>query len=447
MKTNVVRSGVLLLAALLPPTAWAQPNLPQINVPPPPPPPANPVKKAVDEFFSSVKNRVIADADKLDQWKRDADAAASKTASDFASCPSPDAQALYDDLKAKRQKAVAVREAAARTVADADRALADCLRNWPDGPGPGGSPPSPCRASYSGLPFVGIREAASIAINRLDLALAAIRALKCIAGCDAYVNIVAPSCGPEIVNAMKKGAPAGMAVAPAGFAAIGAPGGETIDVCVAWDRGSLSANWDLGDGQLSAGVKAKLPKCAKWEKIPIRWCSNWDVKLIFPKLKSLKLIPPEVSVGDVTLEVPRRDVGYVTVGRALACDQPVLACKRAAGNFAFDTGADPLTALRGLQSKCTESATIGCSQPPFGLAVEQHSASIPDPVHAKLSWRGAKFKPGSIELDLTKGEFSAACKATGGPGSAGGANVDCKPAVFQTPFCKQPRFGTLVGNP
>lgn len=432
-----------LVAVLAAPAAWAQPNIPN-----PVQQAGNAAKKAVDDFFSDLKNRAIADGDKVGQWKQDAEAAARKTAADFASCPSPDAQALYDDLKAKRQKALSVREAAARAISDADRALSDCLRTWPDGPG--GVPASPCRASYNNLPFRGIRDAAQAAMDALDRALAALRALKCVAGCDAYVNIVYPTCLTEVVNAIGKGGQAGMAVAFEGAraaeAALGGRGG-TLDICVAWDPGSFSANWDSGDGQLSAGVKAKLPKCTRWEKIPVSWCTNWDVTLILPRLKAAKLVPPEVALGDVKLDVPRRDVSWTTVSKAPGCDQPVQVCKRASGNLTFDTGADPLTALRSLQGKCTESATIGCGQPPFGLAADRHTATIPDPAHAKLSWGGGKIKPGSIVVDLTKGEFSVACKTTGGPGAPGGAGFDCKPEVLQTRFCKQPRWGSLVGNP
>src|SRR5664279_442232 len=185
MKSFARKPGTVLLFGLLLAAFRAPSQLPDvgkaINQA------AGSVKKGVDDFFSDVKNRTIAGANQIDQWRRDADAAARKKVTDFASCPSPDAQRLYDELKGKRDQAQATRNQAAQAVADADAALANCMRTWPDGPN--GVPASPCRATYGGLPFKGIRDSAQAAVDSLNAAMNALKALKCIAGCDASLNI------------------------------------------------------------------------------------------------------------------------------------------------------------------------------------------------------------------------------------------------------------------
>ncbi|HEY3351516.1 MAG TPA: hypothetical protein VGM13_17195 [Thermoanaerobaculia bacterium] len=413
---------------------------------------AGTVKKAVEDFFSDVKNRTIAGANQLDQWSRDAAAAAQKTVADFASCPSPDAQRLYDDLKAKRNEAQTTRNNAAQAVADADAALTNCLRTWPDGPG--GVPASPCRATYTGLPFKGIRDAAQAAVDSLNAAMNALKALKCITGCNRTAGAEYPSCalagspagGPVHVSV---GGAAASAARPAMIGSSALASGNGFDVCVEWDPGSFKAVWNPGPDGVQAGADIRFPKCKRTVHVPGTICTSWDITLILPKLKELKLVPIEVQPGDLKIELSNQTISYVTVEQAPSCSQEALLCTRISTGYFAPNALQPLDLARAMGSLCSDRTFVGCLQPPFGLVVVNKTASVPDPSQGTVSWKGPKIKVGSVKVDFTRPEFSIACRQQGaGPITGGAPSVNCSTKHVDLPFiCLEPRWGGVVGNP
>ena len=435
-------SRLLLVAlAFAASAAWAQPNLPNV------------AKKAVGDFFSAVKNRVIADADKVDQWRNDATAAARKTATDFASCPSPDAQRLYDDMKSKRDKAQATQTQANQAVAAADAALQSCLSAWPDVPG--GSLPSPCHATYTGLPFKGIRDAAQAAVDALNAAMNALKALKCIAGCNKTAGVDYPSCALAGVHG---GGTVNVNVG--GMTAAGLQGAATVnqnlslgngfDVCVEWDPGSFSPIWNPGPSGVQAGVDIRYPKCKRTVHVPGSICTAWDITLVLPKLRELKLVPPEVVAGELKIEVATQNISYVTVEQAPSCTKEVVLCTGiSAGCFAPPPALHPADIAKAMGALCTDKTFVGCAQPAFGLVVVNKTASVPDPSQGTVTWKGPKLKAGSIKVDFTRPEFSIACRTHGaGPNTGGAPSVTCSNKHLDLPFiCLEPRFASIVGNP
>ena len=452
MKSFARRSGTILSFALLLAALRAPSQLPDvgkaINQG------TGAAKKAVDDFFSEVRNRTIAGANQLDQWRRDAAAAAQKKATDFASCPSPDAQRLYDELKGKRDQAQATRNQAAQALADADAALANCLRTWPDGPN--GVPPSPCRASYGGLPFRGIRDTAQSAVNELNAEMNVLKALKCITGCNRNAGVDYPSCtlagapggGPVHVNV--SGATAA-AARPAMVGSSALASGSGFDVCVEWDPGSFKPVWNPGPDGVQAGVDLKYPKCKRTVHVPGTICTSWDINLIFPKLKELKLVPPDVQPGDLKIELATQTISYVTVEQAPSCGQEAVLCTGVTTGFVVMPPAIlPADLARSLGPLCRDRTFMGCLQPAFGLNVVTKTASVPDPSQGTVSWKGPKLKsPGSVKIDFTRPEFSIACRQQGpGPNTGGAPSVNCSTKHVDLPFlCLDPRWGSVVGNP
>jgi hypothetical protein len=452
MKSVVKKSGTVLLFGLLLAAFRAPSQLPDIGkaidqgV--------GTVKKAAEDFFSDVKNRVIAGANQVEQWRNDARAAGRKTVTDFASCPSPDAQALYDDLKGRRDQAQATRNQANQAVTDADAALRNCLGTWPDAPGL----PSPCRATYTGLPFKGIRDSAQAAVDALNAAMNALKALKCITGCNRTAGVDYPSCalagapagGPVNVNV------GGMTAAAAHPAAIGNSAlalNQGFDVCVEWDPGSFKPVWNPGADGVQAGVDVRFPKCKRTVHIPGSICTSWDVTLVLPKLKELRLVPLDVQAGDLKIEVATQNISYVTVGSAPSCSQEAVLCTGLRPGLIMKAvlGGGPLELVRTMGSLCQDKTFVGCLQPAFGLVVVNKTASVPDPSQGTVSWkdRGMKLKGGSTKIDFTRPEFAIACRQQGpGPNTGGVPSLNCSTKHVDLPFlCLDPRWGNVVGNP
>ncbi|MDL2718730.1 MAG: hypothetical protein PT977_13340 [Acidobacteriota bacterium] len=451
MKSFARKSGTVILFGLLLAAFRAPSQLPDVgkavNQA------AGTVKKAVDDFFSDVKNRTIAGAGQIGQWSRDAAAAGQKMATDFASCPSPDAQRLYDDLKAKRNEAQTTRNQAAQAVADADAALAKCLRTWPDGPN--GVPASPCRATYGGLPFKGIRDSAQAAVDAFNASMNALKALKCITGCNRTAGVDYPSCalagapggGPVHVNVGGMTA-AGAHPAPIGNSALAL--GNGFDVCVEWDPGAFRPVWNPGPDGVQAGVDVKFPKCKRTVHVPGTICTSWDITLILPKLKELKLVPIEVQAGDLKIELATQTFSYVTVEQAASCSQEAVLCTGiSTGIIAMPPAILPVDLARSLGPLCRDRTFMGCLQPAFGLVVVNKTASVPDPSQGTVSWKGPKIKAGSLRIDLTRPEFAIACRQKGpGPNTGGAPSVTCATKHLDLPFlCLDPRWGSVVGNP
>lgn len=386
-----IRASVLLMAAVLGWSGYAQAFGPSLTPPPPPGTVVNQIGNAaqgavatVDQFFGSIKNKTIDGAHQIDNWKNDASRAAAKKVADFTACPSPDAQNLYNDLKKKRSEATRTRDAARKADQDAQNALNNCKRSLPE---------LLCRQAYDPLPFKGYAEGAQVAINELSYAMNILTTLKCPAGCDKPAVVVYPTLDVQRGN----------------------PITPSMEVCTDFDPGSFTASFGESNGELKATQTAKLPKCRKTARIAPEFCSRWDVNALLPQLKGARVVPDQVNLGDISVNVPSKKIRIVDAIETVPCGQSVNLCTRLKGNVTlnFDTGADPLQILNGVPAaNCAQSTTIACTQPPFGVGAHWKDIDVPDLEHVKLGWSGMGFKPGSIEINVQAGKFDLKCAQT-----------------------------------
>jgi hypothetical protein len=387
-------------------------------------------------FFNHVKGRVIAGADKINQWKSDAEAAARKTVNDFG-CSSSAAQTFYNGLKNKRAQLVNTKNALEEADGQAREARDRCKQVLPNYLDP------QCDAQYNGLIFRAQADAAGAAIAAIDKALNVLRNLQCVAGCNKPARLIYPVFGLE--------SPAGLNFRRAELALgnvitsfIKQQGSAEVRVCTRWERGSFSANFDSGNGELSASVSAKLPKCSETKTYPI--CTEWDINMVLPKLKQLRLVPPEVQAPDISIDVPNKEVQIVSGVTEGNCSQPVTVCKRASISINIDTGANPLSVLPG--ADCLETAVIGCANPPFNLTPIFATVQVPDITQTRISWKAGAIRGGSIIVDLTRPEFGGACKSTTLPPVPPPPKLNFRRQDLTLPYvCAEVRRARLVTNP
>ncbi len=386
-------------------------------------PPA--VQQIINQAFQAVSGTVIQFANNVNTWKTQAQQAANKTASDFTSCPSPAAQTLYNDLKDKQSKLQTIINQATAADQQALIARGNCFASVPNTP----AFKAACSAAYNNLPFLGIKSSAQAAKTAVDNALNVLKALKCISGCSKNARAVFPTVG------VQPGKP---------------QPGPSITVCTQWKAGQFSYNLDAGNGELDAGVHAKLPSCAKTQTYPLTGC-DWQVSVLLPELKRLRLVPPDVQVRDVTITIPNTTVSVLT-GFNQSCTQPLEVCKTisGSGNFTFSLGSNPIaslnSAMQSVSAQCTQKVTVGCLNPAFGLNPVFSNIGIPDPTKAKITWGGLTAKPGSITVDLSAREYSIACRAK--PLAIPGLpTVTIGKQVVEFPFlCLTPQWKNLVAS-
>jgi len=382
------------------------------------------VQQLINQAFQLVKNTVIKNAEKVQQWKNDAMAAAQKTAEDFTGCPSPAAQSLYNDLKTKRTHLNQVIMDATAADAQATQARQTCRNTVPNTP----AFKAACDAAYNNLPFSTIKGTAQAALATVNTAITALKNLKCVSGCSQTASMVFPA-----VN-----------VTP------GPTQSADITVCTQWEPGQFNFNANSGNGELSASVLAKLPKCKQTQTYRLAGC-EWKLDVILNSLKSLKIIPPEVTLPQFSLNVPAKSVQIINGFNQSSCSQPFKVCTGISGSakFEFQLGSNPLTslqnAMQSVASSCTQQTTVGCLNPPFGISPTFATVQIPDPTRAQIRWTAsARLKPGSISFDLTK--LGNACnprplKIPGLP------VVKIGKQVVNFPFlCLQPQLSNLVAN-
>lgn len=452
--------GGLAIAAVL---AQAQPQLPRAPQLPPPPkvsPPAPPALPSPDSFFSGLKGKVVDGANQIDGWRRDATAAAAKRASDFAGCPSNDAQALYDRLRTEREAAQRTRDAAAGAERDAVTARDRCLATP-------GMPAASCHAAYNTLPFAGQRVAAQAAVDELNRALEALKGMRCVAGCSRQLALNVPE------------AQVGQ----------GEPIAASGEVCTAWDPGHFTARAGVAGGELSAELRARLPRCRQTQRLALEVCTAWDVAAALPQLKQLRIVPPSLDPGQVSISVPTVSVSVVN-GLDTHCRRQETACTRLQGNatIAFDSG-DPLATLRSVGSgQCAESRPIGCAEPPFGVAPTMTTLQVPDLSRTRVAWTsgdgraavaltgpGSRLtnvpvppgtvpvpapqvtgqvkppgpqivQPGSVEVDFARGELKATCRQWQKL-QLPTLRMQFALKSFDSPLCAEPRLANLVARP
>ncbi|MFN0084395.1 MAG: hypothetical protein ACKVX9_03315 [Blastocatellia bacterium] len=385
-------------------------------------PPA--VQQLINQAFQTVASIVINNANKIDQWKNEAIAAGKKTVSDFTSCPSPAAQTLYNDLKTRRPGLNQVIADATAADQQAVQARATCRNSVPNN----AAFKTACDAAYNNLPFAGIKASAQAALVSVNAAIESLKALKCVSGCAKTASIIFPT----------------VSVSPT------APKGANVTVCSQWEQGQFSFNSDSGNGELSASVEAKLPKCKQTKTYPLAAC-EWNLQTILSNLKLLQMVPPEVTVPKATLEIPNQSVQILNGLNQGACTQPFSVCKQISGsaNFTFTLGADPVASLKNamqsVSTSCTQQVTVGCLNPPFGLTPSYTTVQIPDVTKAKLTWTGGVgVKGGSITVDLTRFETGCTPKPLLFPSMP---KISVGKQKVNFPFlCEQPQYSNVVAN-
>lgn len=430
------------------------PPAPQVKPPPAPPAPG------VDSFFGSVKARAVEGAAKIDGWRRDAQTAASRRATDFAGCPSHDAQKLYDDLRAEREQAARTRDAAGGAEREAIAARERCLATP-------AMPAASCHAAYHTLPFAAQRAAAQVAVDELDRALGVLKNLRCVAGCSRHLVLGVPEA----------------------FVGQGEPIAAAPEVCTAWEPGAFVARAGAAGGELSAEMRARLPRCRQTQRVALEVCTSWDVAATLPELARLRMVPPSLDPGRVTIAVPDTSV-TVVAGIDSGCRRQETVCTRLQGNatIGFDSG-DPLAVLRSVAAgQCIESRAVGCAEPPFGVSPRTTTLRVPDFSRTRVAWTAGDgragvvldpgsprvskvplppggvpvatpdvgvrvdrpgpqpVQPGSVEVDFTQGQLKAGCRQWQK------VQVPTVRLAFalrshDTPLCAEPSLANLVGRP
>lgn len=455
----VVVVALQLIAALQPALAQPRPPGPP-SVPEPKPPqvrPPDPPK--AESFFGSLRKRVIADANALDGWRRDAESALGKAAGDFAGCPSRDAQSLYDSLGQARQKAAAARTAAETADRDGTQARQRCIDT------PGMLAPT-CVAAYNNLPFAAQRASAQAAAEALDAARQALKALRCPAGCDKPLTL-------RVTDAKTRQ---------------GDPVSPEQTVCTAWDPGRLLLRAGIEGDELGAEFKARLPRCSAHQTVVPRYCKSWDAGKLLPALKSLKLVPPEFDAGRLSITVPTVAVPVLT-GLSNQCRRTASVCTQVKGQATIVVDAadvfGTLAQITGV--RCGKRVAVGCSDPPLGLQPTMGKVAVPVAANAKLTWTSSDGssrveasipeqgftwvqtypvaipvpvpqvkasgsaprlvkRSGSLEFDFTRPELGGACRAWADV-SVPTVRVAYTQRTVAAPLCISPRLGPLVARP
>jgi hypothetical protein len=379
----------------------------------------------IGQFFKNLKNKIIADAEKLANWKNDAEKAAKKTIKDFTDCPSPEAQNLYDDLKGKLEKAKETKRLAEEADRQAQEARENCKRTTRLN--------AQCDASYNSLSFRVTANAAGATIASLETAINTLKQLKCPSGCDKTGRIVYPAIqspiGMEIVK-----------VPTPPFGNVPVPLVNEITYCSSWRRGSFWADWDTGNGEFSGSWDLKLPKCEKTAKISV--CTAWDLNLLLPKLQKLNIVPPNVSIGDFKVEVPNKNISVISGVKQANCNKPIKIAKRYSVTLNLELGSNPLEVL---PKQGQEMVEIGCAEPAFGLEPISNNVSVPDLTKVRINWKGITVKGGYIEIDMTKPELQVTCKK--GFPSIKVPTVSIGRGYLDLPYvCLKPRFIDVVAK-
>lgn len=437
------------LAIALPEPPGRPPSPPKIQPPAPP---------TTDSFFGVLSKKSIKFAESVDGWRADAESASKKTVSDFAGCPSRDAQKLYDLLGARRKDAIAARDAAEAAEREATQARQRCLDAV-------GIPAPSCHAAYNKLPFAAQKGGAQAAADAMDAARQALKALRCPAGCDKPLHL-------RVVQASSK---AQAQISP------------TLSVCTAWDPGRVLVRAGIEGDELGAEFKARLPRCTQQQTVVPRYCKDWDVGKLVPALMKLKLLPPEFTTGRITITVPTVDAPVVT-GFTNVCRRTQSVCTQVKGEatVAVDT-ADPMATLAQISaSRCAKQSQVGCAEPPLGLQPTMGKLAVPTTSNARLTWTAsdrasdlqvrippegytwsATWPPvpvpvpqvkasggrpnvlqrtGSVEFDVTKPEWKSACKQWADV-SVPTSRLSFTQRTIPTGFCLVARMGPLVAKP
>jgi len=364
--------------------------------------------------------------DDFNTWREDAQQGAAQGFEDFAGCPSNAAQSVYNELSSKKADAEAALITAEDIKDQAELAHQSCKETTPASYG------HLCDTTYNTLSIhatIGVIEAT---IASLDSALVVLAALECPAGCDQSVVVTAP-----LID-VRPGRPVRTRI----------PGRVDMDVCTQLDLGSFG--YDVGEatrGNVFRAAEFEAPSCGRTERIS--FCSNYDVEAVLPALQRLRIVPPSVEPGQLTIDVPTRTVSVPVGVRPTRCRQPINVCTAVRGNANLDfDSSQSLLEVMG-EVRCSRQTAIGCSSPPFGLRVDSRRVTIPDPQRTTVSWRGPRIRPGEVEVDFTRGRLALRCR----PDRDFQLDIPTPPRVvvrsqdYELPYlCMQSRWTDLVAN-
>ena len=124
-----------------------------------------------------------------------------------------------------------------------------------------------------------------------------------------------------------------------------------MKICTGWDLGSFGVNLDaVGSLDLSNVVGFEAPHCSRTERVYV--CTNWDMSLLLPKLKDLRIVPPGVQLPDITLSIPQRTLRVPSGVAPASCSTPATICTGASGTLNFDVnlGTNPLDLIANFTS-------------------------------------------------------------------------------------------------
>jgi hypothetical protein len=362
----------------------------------------------------------------VEALRRAAEEAQARTASSFTGCPSSQAQALYDQLRANLARLTEIRNSA-QSVNRA--ALASECRNNP-----------PCSASRD--PTVEVRcdllaadlerrwrslaLAINVAITATERAINHLRGLRCRRGfgCSKLGRIVFPKIS------VKPKQPTN---------------GTQIDLFTQFTPGKFSANFDSGNGQLAPEVRNNLPRLGG--KITLAICPDWDTASLLAKLKEQRIVPSTVTPARIRVEIPDTELRVVSRLTQTACGSLVRLCSRLRVDQKVDAGLedDPLRILA--RPDCAESIEVGCAQPAFGLTATFSTIRVPDLRRAKVSWTDGTGQ-GSATVDLSRPEYRPSCNPGPLPSLPFLPEIDTSEAYRDFEFiCLEPVLVNLVSRP
>lgn len=378
-----------------------------------------PTQQAVNAFFSSVASFTDPILGQLNSWKTQAQQAAAKGVEDWGSCPSPGAQTTYNQIESRRDQIQQSINAANAMKDQAEDALAACKASFNNSP--------MCTTAYNTLALHAAITSLEGAKSGLDAALNALKNLKCPKGCQQSASVSVPT--PSLQGQ--------------GTWSLTNPGWVSVEACTQVDLGSIGVDTGaLGSGNLSQLIEAEAPSCSRTERLSI--CTNWDLAKLLALLKRLELVPPDA--GAITVDVPTQKISVFSGLQSTSCQTPLRVCVPG-GNvtISVNQGA-PL--FNGTYQGCASYQTLGCQVPPFGLAPQYTDVDVPDVGRATIRWTGGK--PGSVQVDLSGGDFRGICLGRGRTS----LQIPKLPKVVmqQTqvnlPFlCVQPTWVNVVANP
>ena len=378
-----------------------------------------PTQAAVDALFEGFASLTSTVLSQLNSWTSQAQTDAGRAASYWGGCPSPAAQDAYDQIEAHRDATNAALQDALAMKAQAESARSSCKSSF------GNSPM--CDATYNTLAIHGQITTLQTAKGALDTALNAMRNLQCVNGCSQSASLPVPY--PDLQPSQTKGG------------STRTTGWRRGEVCTRMDLGSLGVNPSaFASGNLQQVVEAEMPSCARTERFAI--CTQWDLPRLQIELERMRLVPP--NVGQISVDVPSRQVSVVTDLRAVRCRDPLEVCVPG-GTVSVNDGG---SLFDGSSKACGSKQTIGCEQPPFGLQPTQTTIELPDPSRASIRWGGRQ--PGSVEVDLTVRAFAGTCLGDDGKSQQIPESPRVAPgvSVVDLPFlCTQPSYTDLVANP